>query len=86
MNIGSGATPCDRRPTTKRIVLLVVGVIAILLGGLWLLQGLDLVRIQPIFCVAECEPIEGGSPLWAGIGLLVAAAGIAAVYFGLRRR
>ncbi|WP_211246502.1 hypothetical protein [Amycolatopsis taiwanensis] len=38
-------------------------------------------RIEPILCVADCEPVTGGSPSWlvagvatALIGLVVAAA------------
>jgi len=69
-----------------KIVLLVIGVVALLLGGLWLLQGLGIVNIPPILCVADCEPIEGGSATWAIVGLVVAAAGAVAVYLGLRRR
>lgn len=70
----------------KRIALLVVGIIGALLGGLWLLQGLGLIHIEPILCVADCETIQGSSPTWAIIGLCVFAAGLAAIYFALKRR
>ncbi len=69
-----------------RTVILIVGVVSALLGSLWLLQGLGLVRIKPILCVAECEPLEGPSPLWAFIGLIAAVGGLAAVVYALRRR
>lgn len=69
-----------------RIVALVFGVIGVLLGGLWLLQGLGLVHIAPILCVAECEPIEGTSPAWAGLGAIVLLAGVLASVYGLKRR
>lgn len=59
----------------------IAGVALTLLGLLWILQGADLVRIEPILCVADCEPVTGGSPSWlvagvatALIGLVVAAA------------
>ena len=68
-----------------KIVLLILGAIGVLLGGLWLLQGLGLVRMEPLFCVAECETLEGPSPAWALAGFLLAAAGAVAVWFGLRR-
>ena len=68
-----------------KIAALVVGVIAVLLGSLWLLQGIGL-RIDPILCFAECEPLEGPSPLWAVIGFVVLAAGLAALVYSLRRR
>ena len=68
------------------IILLVIGTIAVLLGGLWLLQGLGLVQIEPILCVTNCEALQGSSPLWAIVGLLVLAAGSLAILYALRRR
>jgi hypothetical protein len=70
----------------KTIALAVIGVILALLGGLWLLQGLGLVTIAPIACVAECEPLEGPSPTWAAIGLVVFAAGLLTLFFTFQRR
>ena len=69
-----------------RIILRILGVIAILLGGLWLLQGLGLVTIPPILCVAECEPLEGPSTGWAIAGAVLAVAGTVALWLSLRRR
>jgi hypothetical protein len=69
-----------------RAVILAVGVICILLGGLWLLQGLGLVVIPPILCFADCEPLEGPSTTWTLIGLLVLVAGFAGCTYSLRRR
>jgi hypothetical protein len=65
---------------------LVVGVISVLLGGLWLLQGLGLVQVRPILCFADCEPIQGVSPVWAIIGFLLVAAGVIAIFFSLKGR
>jgi hypothetical protein len=59
----------------KRIVGLSFGSIAILLGGLWLLQGLGLVNMRPILCFANCEPIQGPSVIWAIIGAVTLAVG-----------
>ena len=70
----------------KRIALSILGVILALLGGLWLLQGLGLVSIEPIACVAECEPLEGPSPTWAVIGAAVLAAGALSLFLAFRRR
>jgi ascorbate-specific PTS system EIIC-type component UlaA len=64
---------------------LIFGVVAVLLGGLWLLQGLDLIRIDPIACVGACEPLEGGSTLWAIVGFIVLAAGAGALLYAARR-
>jgi hypothetical protein len=69
-----------------RIVILVVGVLAVLLGGLWLLQGLGLVRIAPILCVADCAPLEGPSAPWAIAGFVLLAVGVFAVLRSLRAR
>jgi hypothetical protein len=61
-------------------------VLALLLGLLWLVQGLGLVTIQPILCVAECEALEGPSTNWAIAGLVLAAASAVVLWFSLRRR
>jgi hypothetical protein len=69
-----------------KTLLLVAGVIGVLLGGLWLLQGLGLVQVRPILCLAECEPVQGPSSAWAVIGLLVATAGMLGIRRSLRHR
>ncbi len=69
-----------------RIVVMIAGVLVILLGGLWLLQGLGLVVIPPVLCVAECAPLEGPSAVWAIVGLATVAAGVVAVYRALKRK
>lgn len=58
-----------------RITVLVFGVIAVLLGGLWLLQGLGVVHIRPILCFADCAPVQGASGTWAAIGVVTLALG-----------
>jgi hypothetical protein len=62
-------------------IAFVVGVISILLGGLWLLQGLGVVHIRPILCFADCEPIQGASRAWAITGFLMVTAGAIAIFF-----
>ena len=52
-----------------------LGIIAALLGGLWLLQGLGIVQLRPILCFADCAPLQGPSTTWAVIGALVFTAG-----------
>jgi len=69
-----------------RVASGIVGVIAIFLGGLWLVQGLGLVTIKPVACIAKCEALEGPSVVWAIIGGVVVIAGAGLVGFGLRRR
>ena len=64
-----------------RAVGLIVSVIAVLLGGLWSIQGLGLVEIRPILCFADCEPVQGPSLTWIVVGFLVMAAGV----FGIQR-
>jgi hypothetical protein len=59
----------------KRIVVLSFGIIAILLGGLWLLQGLGFVNVRPILCFADCARIQGPSITWAVIGAVTLAVG-----------
>lgn len=69
-----------------KIAATILGAIAILLGGLWLLQGLGIVVIEPILCVAECEAVAGPNATWAIAGAALLVVGVAAVFFALRRR
>src|SRR5690606_40391957 len=85
--------PCRRRTLaagadTKvmRTIVLIVGVLGILLGGLWLLQGLGVVHLRPILCFAACEAVQEPSAIWAVVGLVVLLAGAAAAGWALRRR
>ena len=64
----------------------VFGVVLILLGGLWFVQGTGLVTVSPILCVAECQPLEGPSLPWALAGLAALLLGAALLRFSLRRR
>jgi hypothetical protein len=70
----------------RKLAALIAGVILALLGGLWLVQGLGLVHIKPIACVANCEPLEGASTTWAVVGAIVLMIGVLAIVYGLRRR
>ena len=58
-----------------RVITLVLGIIAIMLGGLWLLQGLGIVHMRPILCFADCAPVQGSSVIWAIIGSVTLAVG-----------
>ena len=69
-----------------RTLVLVVSVIGVLLGGLWLLQGLGVVQIRPILCVAACDEVQKPSATWAVVGFLVLAGGALGIVRSLRRR
>ncbi len=58
-----------------RIIALVLGVIAVSLGGLWLLQGLGIVHLRPILCFADCAPLQGPSVAWVIIGAVTLGVG-----------
>lgn len=68
-----------------RAVVLVVSAIAVLLGGLWLVQGLGLVEIRPILCFANCEPIQGPSLTWTIVGFLTMTGGALGLLRSLKR-
>lgn len=68
-----------------RTIALFLGVIAVLLGGLWLLQGLGLVHLRPILCFADCVPVQGPSVPWAVIGAVTLALGGVAVVWSRKR-
>lgn len=59
-----------------RIALLVVGAIAVVVGGVWVGQGLNVIP----------GSFMTGSRMWLAIGLVVAVVGIVLIARGLRRR
>ncbi|MFD2077614.1 hypothetical protein SAMN05421678_112126 [Actinopolymorpha cephalotaxi] len=61
----------------RRIARMLVGAVLVALGALWVLQGADLVRIKPVLCVADCQPLVGGSPVWLAVGVVAFLAGLA---------
>ena len=63
-----------------------VGGLAAALGGLWLLQGIGVVHLNPVLCVAGCQPVRGPSLGWALAGLAMLLIGAAAVFRALGRR
>ena len=56
--------------------LMALGVLAVVLGGLWTLQGLDVVG----------GSVMSGVGMWAVIGPIVAVAGLVLIAMGVRRR
>jgi hypothetical protein len=69
-----------------KMTIFFTGLIAALLGGLWLLQGLGIVHLRPILCFADCVPVQGPSTTWAVIGAAVLAAGGAVMFWSWKRR
>ncbi len=59
-----------------RLPLVIPGVILVLLGLLWVLQGVGLVT----------GSFMTGQKLWLGIGIVVALAGLGLAYLGLAPR
>lgn len=60
----------------KRPVAVVVGVLLVLVGALWTLQGLGYVG----------GSVMSGVTLWAVVGPIVAVAGVLVAWSGARRR
>jgi hypothetical protein len=63
------------RSRPLRIAMIVVGVIALLIGGLWIGQGLNLIRGSTMTGVIA----------WLYIGAMVALLGVVLLVLGLRR-
>ncbi len=59
-----------------RWVLLVVGFVLVLLGNVWILQGLNVLP----------GSFMSGQPFWAGAGLVALIVGVGLLVAGLRRR
>jgi len=60
---------------TGRIALITFGVIALIIGGVWAGQGLNLIP----------GSVMTGSRMWLVIGLIIAIVGIILIGLGLRR-
>ena len=60
----------------KGWTLMALGVLAVVLGGLWTLQGLDVVG----------GSVMSGVGTWAVIGPIVAVTGLVLIAMGVRRR
>ena len=58
-----------------RIALITIGVIAVILGGVWAGQGMNLIP----------GSFMTGSRMWLSIGLIVAIVGVILIMLGLRR-
>lgn len=63
------------RSRMARIAVLVVGVVALLIGGLWIGQGLNLIR----------GSVMTGDRTWFYIGIVVATVGVVLLGLGSRR-
>jgi hypothetical protein len=57
-------------------VFALLGIAFTLLGVLWSLQGADLIHLEPIACVANCEPLTGPSTTWLLTGLATVVIGL----------
>lgn len=69
-----------------KYLFIAFGLVLVLLGGLWFLQGTGLVTMAPILCVGDCEPLEGPSLPWALAGLVALLAGAALLWRSRSRR
>ena len=65
---------------------IVLGIVLFTLGLLWALQGADLIRMKPILCVANCEPMVGGSVTWHIVGVVAIAVGLGVLITSIRQR
>jgi hypothetical protein len=68
-----------------RPLAFVPGIIAVLLGGLWLLQGIGLVHVRPILCFADCAPLQAPSVTWALIGAVALGIGRFGIVWSRKR-
>jgi hypothetical protein len=60
----------------KNYVLLIVGLVAVLLGGVWALQGIGVIG----------GSFMSDSPTWVVIGAVVGVAGLLMIVLGARTR
>lgn len=65
-------------------VMFLTGLLAALIGLLWLQQGLGVVQMKPILCFANCTPVKGPSNAWAVIGATAIVLGGSALRWSLK--
>jgi len=63
-----------------KYIVVIAGIILLLLGLLWFIQGIGIIKMCPILCFADCECITGGSLSWTVIGAIAFIVGILIVY------
>lgn len=68
------------------VLKIVIGFVLFSVGLLWSLQGEDLIRMKPILCVANCEPLVGGSMAWLIVGIVTMAVGLGLLVTSKRKR
>jgi hypothetical protein len=64
------------RSRAARTVILIIGGLAVLVGGVWIGQGAGLIK----------GSFMTGSPTWLAIGLLCLVAGVFLIFLAVRRR
>ena len=69
-----------------QVFKMIFGIVLTSLGLLWSLQGADLIRMKPILCVANCEPLVGGSMAWLIVGIVTMAVGLGLLITLKRKR
>lgn len=74
---------CDMN--AKSWATTIIGVGLTLLGLLWFLQGANLVHLRPVMCLANCEPLVGGSAGWLIAGAAGMLAGILLIRWRMTR-
>jgi hypothetical protein len=63
------------RSKTARIVTVIIGGLAVLVGGVWIGQGAGVIK----------GSFMTGSPTWLAIGLLCLVVGLLLIFLALRR-
>ena len=58
----------------RQMMALICGFHAVLLGGLWMLEGLGIVHLRPLLCYADCAPLQGPPVAWMVIGAVTLVA------------
>jgi cytochrome bd-type quinol oxidase subunit 2 len=64
------------RSKTARIVMVIIGGLAVLVGGLWIGQGAGMIKGR----------FKTGCSTWLAIGLLCLVVGLLLIFLALRRR
>jgi membrane protein implicated in regulation of membrane protease activity len=59
-------------------IIAMIGIAAILMGGLWILQGLDIVRWP-------ASSFMLGDTTWTRNGIVLAVVGVVLIWFGRKR-
>jgi hypothetical protein len=75
----------NKKITVKFLAATSIGIILVIIGLVWFLQGTGILQLCPILCFADCECVTGGSRFWEAAGIIAVITGAVIVWLSVSR-